>query len=60
MLGVLTSLAKAAVSVATVPVAVVADAVTLGGSINDKKEPYTVTALSDTVQNLKNAANPNS
>lgn len=60
MLGVLTSLAKAAVSVATVPVAVVADAVTLCGSLNDKEEPYTVTALSDTVQNLKNATNPNS
>ncbi len=54
----LSSLLKAAVAVVTVPVAVTADFVTLGGAINDKKRPYTVEAVSDFVQNLKNATTP--
>jgi len=58
MFGMLESLAKAAVAVVTVPVAVVADVVTLGGAINDKDRPYTADAVSDFVDNLKNAANP--
>lgn len=34
---------KALEKLAELPVAVVADALTLGGSLNDKKEPYTAT-----------------
>lgn len=60
MFGILESLAKAAVSVVTVPVAVVADVVTLGGSLTDKDQPYTADAVGDVVQNLKDAAKPNS
>jgi len=52
------SLFKAALSVVTVPVSVVADVVTLGGSLTDKDEPYTTTAVSDAVQNLKDATKP--
>ena len=44
MFGMLTSLAKAATAVVTVPVAVVADVVTLGGSLTDKRKPYTAEA----------------
>lgn len=59
MFGMLESIAKAATAVVTVPVSVVADVVTLGGSLNDKEKPYTAEALEDFVQNLKNASNPN-
>lgn len=58
MFGLFESLAKAAVAVVTVPVAVVADVVTLGGSLTDKRETYTGEAVGDFVDNLKNAADP--
>lgn len=58
MFGLLESLAKAALGVVTVPLAVVADAVTLGGALTDKDEPYTATAVGDVVANLKNATKP--
>lgn len=58
MFGMLESLTKAALGVVTVPVAVVADVVTLGGSLTDKDKPYTATAVSDVVKNLGNAAKP--
>lgn len=59
MFGMLESLAKATLAVVTVPVALVADVVTLGGSLTDREKPYTVDAVSHAVQNLENAANPN-
>ena len=62
------SLAKASLGVLTVPVALVADVVTLssrtlsgttiGGACTDKEEPYTSEAVSDLVRNLKNATDP--
>jgi len=58
MFGMLESLAKAAVAVVTVPVAVVADVVTLGGSLTDKDQPYTADAVGDLVDNLKDATRP--
>lgn len=60
MFGMLESLAKAAVAVVTVPVAVVADVVTLGGSLADKDQPYTADAAGDLVDNLKDATRPES
>lgn len=60
MFGMLESLVKAAASVVTVPVAVVADVVTLGGSLTDKDQPYTADAVSDLVENLKDATKPGS
>lgn len=51
-------MAKAATAVVTVPVSVVADVVTLGGALNDKEKPYTAEAVSDLVQNLKDASTP--
>ena len=59
MFSTLSSLAKAAAAVVTVPVAVVADAITLGGSLTDKDKPYTYEACSDLVDNLKDATHPN-
>jgi hypothetical protein len=58
MFGMLESLTKAALGVVTVPVAVVADVVTLGGALTDKDQPYTADAVSDVVQNLEDAAKP--
>lgn len=58
MFGILTSLTKAAVSVVEIPVAVVADAVTLGGTLTDRNEPYTAKAMENLVENLENAADP--
>lgn len=50
---------KGAAAVVTVPVAAVADVVTLGGSLTDKRRPYVADAVSDMVANLKNATDPN-
>lgn len=58
MFGMLESLAKAAAAVVTVPVSVAADVVTLGGALTDKDKPYTADAVSDLVQNLKDATKP--
>lgn len=58
MLGMFESLAKAAVAVVTVPVAVVADVVTMGGVLTDKEKPYAAEAVEDFVDNLKDAATP--
>ena len=49
MFGMIESLAKAAAAVVTVPVAVVADVVTLGGALTDKDQPYTADAVGDLV-----------
>lgn len=58
MFGLLEDLTKAAVSVVKLPVAVVADAVTLGGSLTDQRKPYTAQAAEDLVKNLDNASKP--
>lgn len=58
MFGMLESLAKAAVAVVTVPVAIVADVVTMGGALTDKDQPYTADAVGDLVDNLKDATRP--
>jgi hypothetical protein len=38
------------------PIALVADAITLGGSLTDKEVPYTATAVSGVVKNVQKAA----
>jgi hypothetical protein len=58
MFGMLESLTKAVVGVVTAPVAIVADVVTLGGTLTDKAEPYTASTVSDIVSNLKDATKP--
>jgi len=60
MFGMLKSLGKAAVGlVVETPIAVVADVVTMGGVLTDKKEPYTKTALGKVVDNVEQATDPN-
>lgn len=55
---ILSSLVKTGLSVVSVPVAVVSDVVTMGGAMTDKDKPYTAEALSDLVQNIKDATTP--
>ncbi len=49
------SLLKAAVGIVTLPVDVVADVVTLGGSLNAKDQPYTVKKARDIMDNIEDA-----
>lgn len=59
MLGMLANLSKAVVGVVVeTPVAVVADVVTLGGSLTDKDKPYTASAVSRVVENIEKATDP--
>jgi len=58
MFGILKSLTKAAVGVATLPIDVVADVVTLGGVLADKGQPYTAEKVKDVLGNIKNACEP--
>ena len=52
------SLLKAAIGIVTAPIDVIADVVTLGGSLTDKDEPYTTAKISDVMRNLADASDP--
>lgn len=58
MFGMLTSLIKSSAAVVTVPVAIAADIVTLGGVFTDREEPYTAEAVSDFVKNVQALGKP--
>lgn len=60
MFGFFESTLKAAASVVSVPVSIAADAVTLGGALTDKPQPYTADALSDLVSNVRDMTKPRS
>lgn len=49
------SLLKAAVGIVKLPIDVAADVVTLGGAMNDKKEPYTASGIRQIMKNLDDA-----
>ncbi len=56
MFGMLGNLTKAVVgAVIETPIAVVADVVTLGGTLTDNKSPYTSEAISKVVDNVQKA-----
>lgn len=55
MFDALKSLTKAAVSVVTLPVDIAADIVTMGGAVNDKKNPYTVEKVKKIMGHLDDA-----
>ena len=54
----LTSILKSAMVVVEAPVAVVADVVTLGGTLNDKDETYTSKAADKFVKNVSDITEP--
>ena len=58
MLNFAESLLRAGVAVVRLPVAVVADTITMGGHLTDRDEPYTASAAKDLVRNLEDAASP--
>ena len=59
MFGILGDLTKAAIGVVVeTPIAIAADMLTLGGSITDKEEPYTATALKGVMDNITHATKP--
>ena len=59
MFGILGDLTKAVVGVVVeTPIAIVKDVATLGGSITDTKQPYTVSALEKVAKNVSNATKP--
>lgn len=51
-------LAKAAVGVVKTPVSLVADTLTLGGTLTDRDKTYIEENLSDILKNLDNATKP--
>lgn len=59
MFKIFKDLTKATVGIVIVtPVAVVADVLTLGGTLTDTEEPYTATAVENVMQNIENAGKP--
>lgn len=59
MFGLLSNLAKAAVGVVVdTPISLIADAVTMGGALTDREEPYTAIAISRVVENIERAVDP--
>lgn len=54
MIKMLSGLTRAAVGVVVeTPIAIAADFVTLGGSLNERDEPYTATAVKKVVKNVQ-------
>ena len=58
MFGMIKNLTRAAVAIAVMPADVVADAITLGGTLSDKKEPYTLSRLKQAGKALDAALEP--
>lgn len=59
MFGFLADVAKAAVGVVVeAPIALAADVLTLGGAINDRKEPYLASTAKNIMENIENAVKP--
>lgn len=58
MIKMISNLTKAAVSVATLPIDVAADLVTLGGAITEKDEPYTVEKAKNAMRCIDEAVRP--
>lgn len=58
MFGILNNLTKAALGVVFSPVSLAADILTLGGSLEDRDEPYTVSSVRGIMRNLELAVDP--
>lgn len=55
MFNILKGITKAAVGVVTLPVDIAADIVTMGGAVNDKRNPYTVEKVKKIMGHLDDA-----
>lgn len=59
MFKIIEGLAKAAIGVAVVvPASVIADVITMGGVMTERNKTYTEEAISDAMDNLKEATKP--
>ena len=58
MFGFFESALKAAAAVVDIPVAIIADTVTLGGALTDREETYTGKAAGRLVKNVSDMADP--
>lgn len=58
MFKTLTNLTKAAVGVATTPIDLIADTVTLGGALTDQEKPYTAQKAEKIMDCLNKATKP--
>ena len=54
-MGFFSKIIKGAIDVATLPVAIVKDAATLGGALTDQHEPYTAKKLKNVQKNFGKA-----
>jgi hypothetical protein len=54
-MGFFSSLTKTVLDVVVLPVEIAKDVATLGGSLTDKKEPYTVTRLKQANKDMNKA-----
>lgn len=52
------NLMKTVTGIATLPLDVAADVVTMGGALSDKDQPYTAKKFSDIVESASRAADP--
>ncbi len=52
------SLAKAAIGIATLPLDVAADVVTMAGAVTDQDQPYTAKKLAGIMENIDRAVAP--
>lgn len=59
MFDLLTKTVKLAVNVATLPVSVAADVVTMGGAMTDRDEPYTAAHAKRVMTNVEDLAEGN-
>lgn len=57
MLGILGDIVKTTVDVATTPLSVAADVITLGGTLNDRDEAYTETSLNNILKDIEDILN---
>ena len=58
MFGILKNITKAVVGVATLPLDVAVDIVTMGGCLTDKAKPYTAEKLENIFSNVEKAVDP--
>lgn len=56
MFSFIENVAKAAVGVASLPVALAADVVTMGGVLTDREQPYVASTAEKVIENLEKAA----
>lgn len=58
MFDAFSNMGRAALALAATPIDVLADGVTLGGSLTDRAEPYTATRVRQAFESLDRAVSP--